>query len=246
MPIKKLFLIMLFLTSSLFAQQLQVSRDSLFIFPVQSNDWLGADTIIVYNVGNDTLRIDHLESKNQYSYPLNIFYQDTNFYYKVLISNPLNLAIAPTDSAMFIFGTPDLCPICKVAFDSMEGNFVDSIYIYSNSQNPSTKILYATGIGMETGIDDFKPTATNFLLLNNFPNPFNETTTIRFTLPAASRARIDIFDTSGHLVKRLLDQRLTAGRHQLQWQARDHASGVYFCQLVSDMGRQIQKMILLK
>ena len=77
----------------------------------------------------------------------------------------------------------------------------------------------------ETGL----PSA--FALEQNYPNPFNPSTTIRFQLPSGSHARLTIYDLLGRQVARLVDGTLGAGTHELRWNARALASGVYFYRL---------------
>ncbi len=87
---------------------------------------------------------------------------------------------------------------------------------------------------------------TTVQLLPNFPNPFNPVTHIRFELPQATQVKLKIFDMRGRLVQLLLNQRLSPGIHQVEWQARDVASGIYFCWLQANGQTKVQKMILLK
>jgi hypothetical protein len=88
-------------------------------------------------------------------------------------------------------------------------------------------------------------------LAQNFPNPFNPSTTIRFELPAASVVNITIFNSSGQKIKTLVNRYYSAGQHQIQWDGRNDAgekvaSGVYFYQLNSNHDNQVMKMIFAK
>lgn len=67
-----------------------------------------------------------------------------------------------------------------------------------------------------------------FELSDNYPNPFNPITTIRFGLPEASHVQIRIYDTTGRLVATLADRDYQAGRFQVQFDASGLASGIYF------------------
>ncbi len=85
----------------------------------------------------------------------------------------------------------------------------------------------------------------------NYPNPFNPSTTIRFTLPQAGRVTLRIYTVDGSLVRTLLDEEWTAGSHEVSWQGRDTdgqqvASGAYFCQLVAGTDSRTHKMVLMK
>jgi len=87
--------------------------------------------------------------------------------------------------------------------------------------------------------------------VDNYPNPFNPTTTIRFTLDYASPTRLDIFNIAGQRVAALADGYLEAGEHSLIWNGRDEngarvASGMYFYRLKTDGYAITKKMVLLK
>ncbi len=70
-----------------------------------------------------------------------------------------------------------------------------------------------------------------FTLQQNFPNPFNPSTSIDFGLPAASRVRLQIFNLLGQQVVELVNGEKSAGWHRIAWTARSNAGGVYFCRL---------------
>ncbi|MFZ4621697.1 MAG: choice-of-anchor D domain-containing protein [Bacteroidota bacterium] len=93
---------------------------------------------------------------------------------------------------------------------------------------------------------------TEYILYNNFPNPFNPSTTIRFGVPEASSVRIEVFDILGRRVKELFNDRMDAGYQQIVWHA-SVATGVYLYRIesrsVSDPKKvfvNVKKMMLLK
>ena len=87
--------------------------------------------------------------------------------------------------------------------------------------------------------------------LRNFPNPFNDTTTITFALPVESHCQLDIFDVRGKKVVSLLDEPKAAGLHAVDWGGANGrgdrlASGSYYIRLRAAGLEQSRKMILLK
>ncbi len=92
----------------------------------------------------------------------------------------------------------------------------------------------------------------DFVLEQNFPNPFNLKTAIRFGLPEKSEVTIKIFDLVGHEVATLLDRaEMTAGRHQCLWDGRDAQGravvrGVYFCQIAAGDARRTMKLTVMR
>lgn len=95
-----------------------------------------------------------------------------------------------------------------------------------------------------------------YFLGKNFPNPFNPTTSIEFGLPSAKdgsliSVRLAVFDALGKLVKELVNQPLSAGTYQYQWDGRDALgnqmpSGIYIYQLITPEYQQSEKMLLVK
>ncbi len=108
-------------------------------------------------------------------------------------------------------------------------------------------------ISFELATAEGQPVSLNTLptayeLMQNYPNPFNPTTVISFTLPNASEYSLTIFNLNGQVVKTFEGMANSAGTIELEWQAVDVASGVYFYRLKANSGRYIEtkKMILLK
>jgi len=93
---------------------------------------------------------------------------------------------------------------------------------------------------------------TSFELFQNFPNPFNPETTIRYNLPEAGRVKLEVFDLLGRHVVTLVDRdNHAAGFHQISWKGQDDsgrqvATGVYIYRLSSRKFTQIRKALLLK
>jgi hypothetical protein len=92
---------------------------------------------------------------------------------------------------------------------------------------------------------------TEYDLKQNFPNPFNPTTTIKFALPRHTHAKLTVYDLLGRQVAALLDRDLPAGTHRVRWDGQSDsgsplASGIYFYRLTYDHGSLSKKMLLLK
>jgi hypothetical protein len=87
---------------------------------------------------------------------------------------------------------------------------------------------------------------TSFELSQNFPNPFNPTTNIRFTLPEASNVQLKVFNALGEEVANLTSDLFEAGVHNIAFDASNLISGVYFYKLEANNFVQVRKMMLLK
>ena len=100
----------------------------------------------------------------------------------------------------------------------------------------------------ETGVTPAdKPNEPDvFVLSQNFPNPFNPSTSIQYYIPHAGNVRLEITDVRGQRVELLVDQYLPAGDHVLVWDSSRKASGTYFYSLSSGGTVKTKPMILVK
>jgi hypothetical protein len=89
-------------------------------------------------------------------------------------------------------------------------------------------------------------TPQEFNLSQNYPNPFNPSTTIEFELPQATDVRIDVYTIAGQKIQTLLNRKMPAGDHQVDFNARNLPSGVYFYKIEAGEFQDVKKMILLR
>lgn len=97
-----------------------------------------------------------------------------------------------------------------------------------------------------SGVGDPPATPPAFALGQNFPNPFNPTTTIAFSLPVAAWVRLGVYDVTGAEVIRAVDRVLPPGAHRATINAGRLASGVYFYRIEAGGFRECRKLVLLK
>lgn len=102
--------------------------------------------------------------------------------------------------------------------------------------------VYQGQLGTGTGP---KP-VTDFHLDAVYPNPFNASTTIHYTLPMAGYTRLGVYDVLGRHVKDLVNESMSAGDHRITWNASAISSGIYFLKLQSSQHVAQQKALLLK
>jgi predicted outer membrane repeat protein len=86
----------------------------------------------------------------------------------------------------------------------------------------------------------------HFNLYQNYPNPFNPLTRINFSLPTADNVSIKIYNTLGQLVETVLEEKLPAGLHGIDFDGNNYASGMYFYQILTSNNVQVKKMMLVK
>ena len=151
-----------------------------------------------------------------------------------------------TSNGIYLSKSPGT-PWIDITGDVIPKDFRDLMWVDS--------ILYAATYGQ--GIVVTTPTFTSvqkdigevpssFELLQNYPNPFNPSTKIAFKLPERGQTTVKIFDELGREVKEMLNEKLDAGSYEINWNASELSSGVYFYRVQSGNHVATKKAILLK
>nr|MBC8525872.1 carboxypeptidase regulatory-like domain-containing protein [Candidatus Cloacimonadota bacterium] len=132
-----------------------------------------------------------------------------------------------------------------------DSTYTANILIHNNSADSLVTIPVAlnlqTGI---VGVDDIPVISTK--LNSNFPNPFRHSTTISFSCHRdTENAEIIIYNIKGQKVKKLVNEKLNAGEHQIFWNGKDESgnpvsSGIYFYRLEANNRSFIKKMLLMR
>jgi hypothetical protein len=123
-----------------------------------------------------------------------------------------------------------------VWYDNRDGN--DEIYY---KRNPTGNLVGIKNINTEI--------PSEFYLSQNYPNPFNPATKIRFAIPAkgeSEKVKIIIFDVLGRVVTTLINEQLQPGTFEVEWNASNYPSGVYYYRITIEEYTQTKKMILIK
>jgi hypothetical protein len=85
-----------------------------------------------------------------------------------------------------------------------------------------------------------------FQLGRPYPNPFNPSTSITYDVATDCKIELSIFDIQGRLVEELVTGQVKAGYHEIQWNAKSQASGMYILRMVTPKSAMTQKLILMK
>ncbi|MEN8224022.1 MAG: FlgD immunoglobulin-like domain containing protein [Bacteroidota bacterium] len=122
---------------------------------------------------------------------------------------------------------------------------------YEPQTYSSTRVWGGVYTNPYVGIDDPDQQGAKSSLLSNVPNPFNSSTKVIFDLSTTGYVQMEVYDFTGRHVSTLQNGILSAGHHEIVWNACDENggnldSGIYLCHFSSDGHEEILKMILLK
>jgi len=138
-------------------------------------------------------------------------------------------------------------------FDSSLTLTIPETESYTFSAKIQYQFLDNKGIELGKGISflnvDILP--EKFAVFNNYPNPFNPITTIRYDLPERRNIQIKVFDVLGRIINTVDYDQVQAGRHTFTWHGKNElgkkvSTGIYFFQLTAGQDTRVQKMLLLK
>ena len=125
--------------------------------------------------------------------------------------------------------------------------------LYKNETGELVDMYYQTNIPL--WVDNTIQTLGSFKtvsipdevsLLPSYPNPFNPSTHVQFSIPSDMNVELKVYDMNGRLVDEIMDSHLIRGYYNIEWNASSFSSGVYFIQLTSGGVQSIQKVVLMK
>ena len=120
-------------------------------------------------------------------------------------------------------------------FDEVNGDDI-AVYVYMNNE-------FVTSNDSE---EDARSIPTKIKLDPAYPNPFNPSTTITYSLPQTSQVSVKVYNSIGRQVATLLNRQQAAGSHQIQWNAEGMAGGLYFIRLQTPNTQLVRKVTLIK
>ncbi len=141
-----------------------------------------------------------------------------------------------------------------VVIDTFMCNVTDSVIVWSfnlgtasiNDVDVWFDAAHVIDLGVPTNVEEENALPVVFALKQNYPNPFNPTTTISFALPKASDVQLSVYNILGQKVAELVNRKMVAGNHTVQFKATNLSSGVYIYRIKAGKFVSIKKMMLLK
>lgn len=140
---------------------------------------------------------------------------------------------------------PNLLPVENALVEIFDQN--DTLNVYSTTTDSSGYFLISNITDIQNSQNTFP---NNYLLIRNYPNPFNPSTIIYFELPESENIKIKIFDILGREVRTLYNGFHKAGVDQIYWDGKGNfnqpvSAGIYLCQLKTKSHLKVHKMVLL-
>ncbi|MBD3258130.1 T9SS type A sorting domain-containing protein [candidate division GN15 bacterium] len=171
--------------------------------------------------------------------------------------NPMPPGTGPLATMHFTIDPTSIAMLVMIDTIVVGLNSVTEFTLTSIDGGASYTPLFNPGyvdIKISTDIDDDVPDdvlPSDFNLAQNYPNPFNPTTSIELSVPTSREVTLDVFNVLGRKVRQLLNERLPAGVHQVEFDGRSEdgetlATGVYFYRVTAGDFVETRKMLLLK
>lgn len=112
--------------------------------------------------------------------------------------------------------------------------------------NSSTAMIANSNITLQKNNTEFNSSPDVYTLFDNYPNPFNPTTTISYSIPKGSFVTLTIYDVLGREVKTLVNKFQTKGKYNYTFNARNLTSGVYIYRIKAGDFAATKKLVLMK
>jgi hypothetical protein len=116
------------------------------------------------------------------------------------------------------------------------------------------KILKTTNVGVTFAEENIDETLARYIFSQNYPNPFNPVTKIKYSIPSVTlrqaqsdiRVTLKVYDILGREIAVLVNEEKPAGEYEVEFNAANLPSGIYFYQLKAGQYLETRKMVLLK
>jgi len=158
-------------------------------------------------------------------------------------------AIATDSIASFLMGNDPAAAKLQLPDGQQCDNYLEMLHQKGLGTNQLSEVeILGDGAGLVTAvIPEYKRIIPeNYQLFQNFPNPFNSSTAIKFYLPRKTTVALKIYNLRGQEIETLLNTTIAAGQHKLYWLPRNLPSGIYFYQMQAGQFSATRKMIYAK
>lgn len=238
--------------ANLGSPKIKVDEDYLFIFndpdTLEDGNWLFADTLdtaigsvfapfSIWTFNGSSPDFEFLEPASFVLFEPNLKTQNNGRW-----DLGESIILRPT-------GVTDATTSYQITLDMKNNVFPrsgDSLYIITYNQiEDNDEFRFSADSNFVVKVKN-EIKRNEYSLSNNYPNPFNPTTVIQYTLPKQSDVSVKIFDVLGREVTTLVNKVQPKGNYEIEFRASKLTSGIYFYRLQADYFIETKKMILLK
>ncbi|MGE5810797.1 MAG: T9SS type A sorting domain-containing protein [Ignavibacteria bacterium] len=246
---------LLYLMDALWAADHELGSPKKFQSAPFNNDWMSSiflslDPVAIESVGYDFLQAEFTDERNN-SDGAGQYIQMNG------VEDYLHQASDPSNWPDSILGADGIIYPFKGYDPEGDGTLLASLGAHEHWNNLTDK-KYSRNLGTGEGIELVQPSIVSvkniaqnipdkFVLYNNYPNPFNPSTTIKFQLKESSIVKLSVYDVAGKLVDIISDNEYkSAGTYEVEYRAEKLSSGVYFLLMEANNYSQTIKMVYLK
>ncbi|MBI1938036.1 MAG: T9SS type A sorting domain-containing protein [Ignavibacteriales bacterium] len=215
------------------------TKKSCEIFDVKNKEWSYSSEMLDYRSGH---KIYLISNKNQLLFfggaDFQSTYEDTWETYDQINLTPVNRGIFPIKKI-------------NEAGNSIKLND-ERIALIGGEEFEMTSLPFRWPskrchiLNLVTSVENLERIPQDYLLFQNFPNPFNPTTKIGFFITSYSKVRLEVYDITGRLIQVLINSYKQQGYHEAEFNSEKLTSGVYFYKITANNYSEVKKMILLK
>jgi hypothetical protein len=210
---------------------------SIFLFGFSSKLILAFPALIEFgDVPIGQTGIDSLIVLNRGASPINIDSINING------PNPANFSIDPT----FFTLEPGESQSVSVNFSPDTLGSFSAFLIINSTEGNDTINLNGTGTTASAIEENVGLLPTKYQLSQNYPNPFNPTTTLNYQIPELSFVSLKVYDVLGNEIVTLVNEEKPAGSYEINFNAANLSSGIYFYKLQAGSFVETKKMVLMK
>ncbi len=190
----------------------------------------------IYEINYQGFEVQVISDINQYVF--NYLYTNYTYVDSVLMADDYAQSISGNTSSSAY----------KNALWNKSKNF--TIHLFSNASHALAELIYnawlqAGSPSMTAATEEFTMNELRPVLYQNIPNPFKESTTIRYFLPDNMHMQLYIRDSEGMMVDTLIDTTSSAGEYSIEWNRHAHPGGIYYLVCHAGSFVEVKKLILL-
>ncbi|MBS1513959.1 MAG: T9SS type A sorting domain-containing protein [Bacteroidetes bacterium] len=218
-----------------------------------TNNWI-TGTAIIANTAQTNLDVKVRKLYNStfpgritgtVSYNNGVPLKDAIIYLKTQIGEMISYGISNADGSYSIPNVAEgsyLMTTNRIAFNNTSVFGVELNYAFGTELPNQNFSLQQTVSIRQIGTE----TPDKFILFQNYPNPFNPQTKIKFSLAKASDVKLAVFNSQGKLVQEVLNRYIPAGSFEIDFDAKNLSSGIYYYKIESNEFSSTKKMTLVK